>query len=90
MSKSKSTVKKKTGKSVEPKLSEQLRTAMLDSGLSVYAIAKGSGVTQPIVARFISRERDIRLETADKLFTYLGMRATDPNPPAPSPHARKR
>lgn len=90
MSKSKSKVKKKTTKSAEPTLSEQLRTAMLNSGLSVYAIAKGSGVSQPVAARFANGERDIRLETAGKLFAYLGMRATEPNPPAPSPHARKR
>lgn len=63
-------------------MSDQLRRAIRDSGLSVYAISKGSGVSQPVVARFSTGQRDIRMETADKLFAFFQMRATAPKPPA--------
>ncbi len=50
---------------------EQLRKAIADSGESEYAIAKGSGVSQSVVNRFVSGERGIGLETAAKLCDYL-------------------
>jgi predicted transcriptional regulator len=65
----------------EPTMSDQLRQAILDSGLSVYAVAKGSGVSQPVIARFVAGERDIRMATADQLFAFFRMRATEPKPP---------
>lgn len=66
----------------EATMSEQLRRAILESGLSVYAVAKGSGVSQPVIARFVAGERDVRMATADRLFAFFGMRATMPKPPA--------
>ncbi|HWB11814.1 MAG TPA: helix-turn-helix transcriptional regulator [Pirellulales bacterium] len=63
-------------------MSDQLRRAILDSGLSIYAVAKGSGVSQPVVARFVAGERDIRMETADRLFAFFRMQATAAKPPA--------
>lgn len=68
--------------SKEPTMSDQLRQAIVDSGLSVYAVAKGSGVSQPVIARFVAGERDIRMATADQLFAFFQMRATAPKPPA--------
>jgi len=50
---------------------EQLRKAIADSGETEYAIAKGSGVSQSIVNRFVHGERSISLETAAKLCSYL-------------------
>lgn len=50
---------------------DQLRRAMRDCGETEYAIAKGSGVNQSIVNRFVSGERGISLETAAKLCEYL-------------------
>lgn len=52
-------------------LVDQLRRAMRDSGETAYAIAKGSGVSQSVVNRFVSGERGISLETAAKLCEYL-------------------
>jgi plasmid maintenance system antidote protein VapI len=52
---------------------EQLRKAIADSGQTEYAIAKGSGVSQSIVNRFVSGERSIGLETAAKLCDYFGL-----------------
>lgn len=60
-------------------LADQLRKAVTDSGLSVYRIAKDSGVSQPALQRFIAGDRDnIRIDTADKLAVYFRMRLTPP------------
>ena len=50
---------------------DQLRRALRNSGQTEYAIAKGSGVSQSIVNRFVSGERGISLETAAKIAAYL-------------------
>jgi predicted XRE-type DNA-binding protein len=58
-----------------PTISEQLRAAIAESELSSYRIAKGAGVPQPVVHRFASGKRkNIRLDTADKLAKFFGMR----------------
>lgn len=55
-------------------LADVIRKAIEDSGLSVYAVAKRSGVSQPVVHRFASGERDMTLETADKVCRFLGLK----------------
>jgi transcriptional regulator with XRE-family HTH domain len=50
---------------------DQLQRAILKSGETEYAIAKGSGVSQSVLSRFVSGERGISLETASKLCEYL-------------------
>jgi len=63
-------------------LADQLRKAVTDSGLSVYRIAKDSGVSQAVLQRFIAGDRDnIRIDTADKLAKYFKMRLTPPQKP---------
>ena len=52
---------------------EQLRQAIANSGQTEYAIAKGSGVSQSVVNRFVNGERGISLETAAKLCEYLAL-----------------
>ena len=52
---------------------EQLRLAIAASGQTEYAIAKGSGVSQSVVNRFVNGERGISLETAAKLCEYLDL-----------------
>lgn len=60
-------------------LAEQLRAAVLESGLTVNAIAKASGVPQPVLYRFVAGERDnLRLDVADRLCQLFGMRLTKP------------
>ncbi len=52
---------------------EALKQAMAASGQTDYAIAKATGVPQPIITRFRNGTRDtIRLNTADKIIAYLG------------------
>lgn len=54
-------------------LSKALREAIRNSGKSVYQIAKAANVSQVVVSRFISGERDIRMQTADRLAEVLGL-----------------
>lgn len=53
-------------------LSEALKRAIENSGLSNYAISGLSGVDQSVLNRFVNGERDITLETASKIATALG------------------
>jgi len=55
-------------------LSETLKQAIRDSGQSEYQIAKAAGVSQIVISRFLSGERDIRMATADKLAGALGLK----------------
>ena len=55
-------------------LSETLKNAIQQSEMSVYQIAKKSRVSQIIISRFLSGERDIRMATADKLANALGLK----------------
>ena len=56
------------------RLQDSLKTAIRQTGEPLNRLAKKSGVSQPIIYRFVSGERDIRLETADKLAAALGLR----------------
>jgi len=55
-------------------LSEALRAAIRGSGKSVYQIAKAANVSQIVVSRFLSGERDIRMQTADRLAESLHLK----------------
>jgi hypothetical protein len=50
---------------------DELRQAMLDSGLTKYRIAEDSGVPHPVVIRFLNGTRGLSFETAGKLCDYL-------------------
>lgn len=52
----------------------KLRQAIQKSGKTVYRLAQESGVAHPVILRFLSGERDIRPETAEKLAATLGLR----------------
>lgn len=60
-------------RSVPGRLSQALRDALRSSGKSMYQIAQDAGVSQIVVSRFLSGERDIRMATADKLAEALGL-----------------
>ena len=62
-------------------LQDDLRQAVQNSGLSLYAVAKGSGIAYQVLHRFARGERDLTLETASKLADYFGMRLTRPRRP---------
>ena len=54
-------------------LEKQLKTAIAKSGLSVYRLAKDSGVSQPVLCRFVNGQRGITLATASRLVETLGL-----------------
>jgi transcriptional regulator with XRE-family HTH domain len=62
-------------------LADQLREAIKGCGLTHYRIAKESGVQQTILSRFATAERNVQLDTAEKLAAYFGMTLTPPQPP---------
>ena len=57
-------------------LSEALRIAIRESTQSTDEIAVKAKVSPLIVSRFLSGERDIHLETADRLADVLGVKLT--------------
>jgi plasmid maintenance system antidote protein VapI len=58
----------------ETYLEKQIRAAIDKSGLSVYRLAKDSGVSQPVLCRFVNGKRGITLATASKLAEALGLK----------------
>ena len=60
-------------------LATQLLGMIAETELSVNALAQASGVSQPVLSRIVSGARDnVRLDTADKLCEYFGVRLTAP------------
>ena len=58
-------------------LADHIREAARDSGLSVYRIANEARVDQPTLNKFLKGERpNLRLDMADRLFRFLGLRVT--------------
>lgn len=62
-----------TKRPARPSISDQLRQAMSESGLSAYRLAAESGVNVAAVLRFMSGERSLRLESVDRLAAVLGL-----------------
>jgi hypothetical protein len=56
------------------RFSQALKEALQASDKSMYQIAQDAGVSQIVVSRFLSGERDIRMATADKLAEALGLK----------------
>jgi hypothetical protein len=72
----------------KPTLTDALRAATRQSGLTCYRIARGAGIPESCLLRFLAGETSLRLDRADRLVAYLGLRLTpDPDavPPEPTP-----
>ena len=54
-------------------LIESLRSAVISSDLTVYALAQKAGVSPGMISRFMSGTSDLKLATAAKLAHALGM-----------------
>lgn len=59
-------------------LSDQIKTAIRESGKSLGQISRDTGVSDSVLSRFVNddpeQHRDIQLEvTADKLAEYFGL-----------------
>jgi plasmid maintenance system antidote protein VapI len=58
-------------------MSEVLRRAIQESGLALLKIAADTGVERASISRFVRGERSLRLDMADKLAAYFGLRLTN-------------
>ncbi len=54
-------------------LTDVLKKAVVDSGSPLLQISKGSGLEYASLFRFMSGERSLRLDKADKLAAYFGL-----------------
>ncbi|MFN5973102.1 MAG: helix-turn-helix domain-containing protein [Planctomyces sp.] len=74
-------------------LSDTLRDAIQSSGMTCYVLANKAGLSQSVLSRFLSGERDISLGTAGKLADALGLelvtRSARPAAPKRKPAAAK-
>ncbi len=52
-------------------LSDTIKQAILATGKSVNSVASQSGVSQPILHRFLTGQRGITLDTAERVCAYL-------------------
>jgi len=57
-------------------VTETLRKAIADSGLSGREVARRAGVDDRLIARFIKGERSLRGTTIDAVCSALGLRLT--------------
>lgn len=65
----------------QERISDQLRDAISNSGLSRYRIAKETGLSESLLSRFMSSQRGLSLDAIDKLGLHLGfsLRTTRPS-----------
>jgi len=57
-------------------MTDVLKTAIEESGLTPYRISKDTGVVVTSIIRFMNGETSIRLDKADALAEYFGLRLT--------------
>lgn len=59
-------------------LTEALKAAIKDCGLSWYELGRATGLERASLMRFAAGKHSLRLDLADKLATYFGIRVTLP------------
>jgi transcriptional regulator with XRE-family HTH domain len=72
----------------KPTITDVLRAAIEQSGLTLYRVSKESGVPSSNLRRFVRGEMSVRLDKADRLAAFLGLQLVpDPDavPPEPTP-----
>ncbi len=57
-----------------PTMTDVLKAAIKESGVSRYEISKATGILQTSLSRFMRGETSLRLDKADVLAEYLGLR----------------
>ncbi len=68
-------------------ISQQLKDAILASGLSANAIAKACGVPQPTITRFLAGA-EMKSGTIDRLAEHLGLVLTETQPQEKKPRKK--
>jgi len=69
----------------KPTMTEVLKAAIEESGLTRYRIAKDTGIDQAALMRFMRGEQSLRLDKADALAKYFRLRLV-PDTRAPGKH----
>jgi plasmid maintenance system antidote protein VapI len=64
---------KKAGERTNLMVSQALRDAISERGLTAYAAAKQAGVSVDAIQRFLKEQRGLTLATVDKLADSLGL-----------------
>lgn len=59
-------------------ITKTLQRAVSESGLSLYRVAKDTGLNADALSRFVRGQTSMRLDLADKLAAYLGVECTTP------------
>ena len=54
-------------------MTEALRKALAESGESLYAVAKATGLNEDSLSRFLRGRQSLRLDLADRLAAHLGI-----------------
>ena len=54
-------------------LSDPLRRAIVESGDSLSALERATGVTRASIMRFVRGDQSLRLDKADQLAAYFGL-----------------
>ena len=63
------------------KMTDQVRQAIDDSGVTRYRIAQDTGIDESALAKFYNGKRGLSLDNLDRLFEYLALRiGMDPKP----------
>ena len=58
-------------------ITDVLRRAIIDSGTSHKALSRDTGVARASIMRFVRGDQSIRLDMADRLAVYLGLRLVE-------------
>lgn len=70
----------------KPTMTDVLKTAINQSGVSRYRIAQDTGILETSLSRFMAGQTSLRLDKADVLAKYMGLRLVpDPNAVPPEP-----
>jgi hypothetical protein len=59
---------------IDETLSEVLRSAIIESGLSNYRVCKETGVNQATLSRFMNKTHSMSLDNADKICKLLELK----------------
>lgn len=71
------------GKRRPKKMTDQIRQAIDDSGLTRYRIAQDTGIDESALAKFYNGHRGLSLDNLDRLCEYLGLRFVMDRKPNP-------
>src|SRR4051812_32331340 len=70
--------------SVASSVSDQLRAAIVATGLTAYSLGKSAGVDAGMIQRFLNGERGLNLAAVDRLAAALGLRLVRASDDAPA------